>query len=114
LNECGNGAAALENLNRNKAQANKITGSTVLYIAGGYGYMRDQIYTERRRELCFEFERFFDLVRQGRAASVIKSFGNGYQNKRGAFFREGVNEIFPIPQTEIDISNGVVTQNPGY
>lgn len=114
LNECGNGVEALEQLNKNKAQANTITGSTVLYVAGGYGYMRDQIWQERRREFCYEFDRFFDLVRQGRAASVITTFGESFTNKRGAFFREGVNEIFPIPQTEIDISNGVVTQNPGY
>lgn len=113
-NECGNGAAALEWLNKQKAQVNTINQSTALYNAGGYGYIRDQIYEERRMEFCFEWERFFDLVRQGRAASVIKAFGASQTNRRGYYFREGVNEIFPIPQTEIDISNGVVTQNPGY
>ena len=29
-------------------------------------------------------------------------------------FIPGVHEIFAIPQTEIDLSNGVITQNPGY
>lgn len=114
LNECGNGMAALEQLNKCKAQANTINGSTILYIGGGYGYMRDQIWKERRIEMCFEWDRFFDLVRQKRAASVIKTYGSKRANKRGYYFREGVNEIFPIPQSEIDVSNGVVTQNPGY
>ena len=67
-----------------------------------------------RIEMCFEWDRFFDLVRQKRAASVIKTYGSKRANKRGYYFREGVNEIFPIPQSEIDVSNGVVTQNPGY
>ena len=114
LNECGNGMAALEQLNKCKAQANTINNSSTLYIGGGYGYMRDQIWKERRIEMCFEWDRFFDLVRQKRAASVIKTYGSKRANKRGYYFREGVNEIFPIPQSEIDVSNGVVTQNPGY
>ncbi len=114
LNECGEGARALVQLNKSKAQANTINKSGTLYIGGGYGYMRNQIWAERRIELCFEWDRFFDLVRQKRAASVLQTFGAKQSNKRGYFFRKGVNEIFPIPQTEIDISNGVVKQNPGY
>ena len=114
LNECGKGARALTQLNRNKAQANTVNSSATLYIGGGYGYMRDQIWKERRIELCFEWDRFFDLVRQGRAASVLKIFGAKQSNKRGYYFRKGVNEVCPIPQNEIDISNGIVKQNPGY
>lgn len=114
LNECGFGERSLNQLNKTKAQANTINGSSTLYIGGGYGEMRDQIWKERRIEFCFEWDRFFDLVRQKRAASVIKAYGALRANKRGYYFREGVNEIFPIPQNEIDISNGVVEQNPGY
>ena len=114
LNECGFGGRALTELNKNKTMVNTINNSSVLYTAGGYGWMRDQIWTERRLEFCFEWERFFDLVRQKRAATVIKEFGAGRTNKRGYYFREGINEVFPIPQREIDISNGVVVQNPGY
>ena len=81
-----------------------------------YGYMRDQIWAERRLELCHEWDRFFDIVRQGRAARIFRAFASesSTTHKRGQLFIEGVNEIFPIPQTEIDLSNGVVTQNPGY
>lgn len=114
LNETNRGARALEQLNKNKAQVNTINGSTTLYTGGGYGQMRDQIWKERRIELCFEWDRFFDLVRQKRAAEVIQTYGSKRANKRGYYFRKGVNELFPIPQSEIDISNGVIEQNPGY
>lgn len=116
LNEYGDREKALAQLNDCKSQVNTINASTSLYVAGGYGFVRDQIYTERRIEFCFEFDRYFDLVRQGRAAEVMHNFGNtiGQANRRGAYFREGVSELLPIPQTEIDVSNGVVEQNPGY
>ncbi len=114
LNECGEREAALQNLNKCKAQVNTINGSTKLYVAGSYGFIRDQIYDERHMELAFEWDRFFDLVRQGRAADVLHTFGRNRPNSRGVSFRAGVNEVFPIPQSEIDVSNGVVEQNPGY
>ena len=114
LNECGKGAEALEQLNSNKRVVNEINNGSTLYIGGGYGYLRDQIWKEREIEFAFEWDRFFDLVRQGRAKSVLQSFSQTRSNQRGIYFREGINEIFPIPQMEIDVSNGVVTQNPGY
>ena len=94
LNECGRRAEALEALNSNKKVVNKINNSTVLYIGGDYG--------------------FWDIVRTGRAKECLAELANSRSNKRGLYFRKGVNEIFPIPQNEIDISNGIVTQNPGY
>ena len=68
----------------------------------------NEIWKERRLELAMEGLRFFDVVRQGRAASLIKATTEGRR------FREGVNEVFPIPQAEIDLTNGVLTQNSGY
>jgi hypothetical protein len=61
----------------------------------------DIIRHERRVELGFEFHRFFDLVRWGIAADVLTGFV------------AGKNEVFPIPQTELDL-NPNLTQNPGY
>jgi starch-binding outer membrane protein, SusD/RagB family len=57
---------------------------------------------ERRRELCFEGHRFFDLVRTNRTQAVL---GLNDPNKH----------LFPIPQTELD-ANGHpdMIQNPGY
>lgn len=114
LNECGDRVKALEMLNKCKQQVNTINSSSQLYVAGGYGYIRDQIWEERRKELAFEWDRYFDLVRQGNAAKNLHAFASYRVTRRGAFFREGVNELMPIPQTEIDVSNGVVEQNPGY
>lgn len=60
------------------------------------------IKDERRRELAGEGHRFFDLVRWGDAASVLASRG----------FKANKNEVFPIPNNEL---NGTkLVQNPGY
>jgi starch-binding outer membrane protein, SusD/RagB family len=60
------------------------------------------IYHERRVELAGEGLHFFDLVRTGRAAAEIQGF---QANK---------NELFPIPQDEIDLSGAGWSQNNGY
>ncbi|MDB5250889.1 MAG: carbohydrate-binding protein SusD [Flaviaesturariibacter sp.] len=62
----------------------------------------DNIYNERRLELATEGHRFFDLVRTGRAASVLGPVG----------FTAGKNEILPIPLNELN--NTKLVQNPGY
>jgi len=61
----------------------------------------DLIRHERLVELGFEMHRFFDLVRWGIAADVVDDFVTGK------------NEVFPIPQTELDL-NPTLSQNPGY
>jgi len=114
LNESGDTRGALEQLNACKTVVGKIDNRNILVPAGGYGWVRDEIWRERRMELAFEWDRFFDLARSGRAADAIHAYSDDVNNHRGVSFRKGVNEIFPIPQTEIDISNGVITQNPGY
>ena len=62
--------------------------------------LKQAIWDERRLELAMEGDRFFDLVRTGQAASKMSAF------------KVGRNEVFPIPQQEIDISG--LSQNPGY
>lgn len=64
----------------------------------------DNIYKERRLELATEGHRFFDLVRTGKAVEVLGA--SGYQ--------AGKSEYLPIPQTEIEITKGIIKQNPGY
>lgn len=64
------------------------------------------VWKERRLELAFEHDRYFDLVRQGRAGEVLRAHGKN--------FVDGKHELFPIPQSQIDLSNGQLTQNPGY
>ena len=64
------------------------------------------IWNERRIELALEHDRFFDLVRQGRAAEVMQAAGKA--------FVAGKNELLPIPGTQIELSGGKLSQNPGY
>lgn len=64
------------------------------------------VWEERRLEMAFEHDRYFDLVRQGRAPQVL--------NAKGIPFIEGTHEVFPIPQAQINLSGGALTQNPNY
>lgn len=64
--------------------------------------LTEAIYRERRVEFAGEGLRFFDLVRTGRAGDVIEGF------------QDGKNELFPIPQAEIDLARAGWKQNTGY
>lgn len=61
------------------------------------------IYDERRAELALEENRFFDLVRWGKAAEVLGPLG----------FTAGKNERFPIPSVQRQL-NPKLPQTPGY
>lgn len=63
--------------------------------------VRQAIADERRLELAFEGQRWFDLVRTGTAQSVLNFSDSNYL-------------VAPIPISEILVSDGVITQNPGY
>jgi hypothetical protein len=54
------------------------------------------------------------LVRQGRAGEVLRAYAAKYNTAKGKGFRDGVNEVFPLPQSEINLSKGKISQNPGY
>ncbi len=108
-NELGNREEALELANRVRTRARGPLPRNFLpdLRADNQDQAREVIWLERRLELAMEQHRWFDLVRQGRAAKVMDDVGKGN-------FREGVHELFPIPQSEIDLSGGKLTQNPGY
>lgn len=74
------------------------------YPTSKYPTLKLAIEHERRIELCFEFHRFFDLVRTNRAMSVMSDKGYAINQDK---------LIFPIPQNEIDI-NPNLEQNNGY
>ena len=76
--------------------------------------LQAKIWHEERVEYGMENYRWFDLVRQGRAGTVLRAFAAKYNTVKGKNFKDGVNELLPIPQTEIDLSQGKLTQNPGY
>ena len=79
---------------------------------------REALRMERRLELAHEGHRFFDLVRWGIAPEVMNEYITEEISLRsylaGAQFVEGKHEYFPIPQNQIDLSNGTLVQNPGY
>lgn len=97
-----------------------------------------QIYKERRLELAFEGLRLYDIRREKDPSTgkpVIESLmgPNGtfvkynlsstdpYETTnlkeaqdKGINFNPAKNLLWPIPQLEIDLSGGLITQNPGY
>ena len=69
----------------------------------------EMLLDERRYELAFENHRFYDLVRTGQAISVLTEFADS----EGYIFNS-TDLLLPIPQREINVSGGYLTQNPGY
>ncbi|KIA85761.1 RagB/SusD family nutrient uptake outer membrane protein [Flavobacterium sp. AED] len=101
LNELGQTPQAIPLLNqiRNRAGLGVTTAVSQVDV-------RTAIWKERRVELAFEFDRFFDLVRTGQAKTAFAIDGKT--------FTEGKNELFPIPDSFIRQSKGMSSQNLGY
>ncbi len=93
-----NDGLALQYLNRVRTRPS--VSMPTLNVSGAV--LTQAIYHERRVEFAGEGLHFFDLVRTGRAATDIPGFT---VNK---------NEVFPIPQVEIDLAAAGWAQNPGY
>ncbi len=68
--------------------------------------LRDSILNERRLELCFEGERWFDLVRTGALESTLKA--------KGTANIKPFHVLFPVPQFEIDLNINLKPQNTDY
>ena len=135
LNETGNPAAAIDVLNRLRSRDE--VNPKIYYQTewegvnpdldalpyGNYLEVRDNIWKERRIELMFEFDRYFDLIRTGQAEEKFKEyntnlFNEGVITELGGEYTKHwnpyINKVFPIPFREIELSNGAVKQNPGY
>ncbi|MBN1128311.1 MAG: RagB/SusD family nutrient uptake outer membrane protein, partial [Chitinispirillaceae bacterium] len=95
-NETGDAATALKSLNRVRSRV-----SMPAVTVTDKDTLRQAIYHERRVELGLEGHRFFDLVRQGRAADVLAK----------NCIIKGKHEYFPLPQLEMDVCDKLV-QNP--
>lgn len=100
-NELGKNTEATDRLNTIRKRAG--LGETA---AVSQTDIREAIWKERHIELAMEHDRWFDLVRTGRAASVMKSAGKS--------FVAGKHELLPIPALQIALSNNQLTQNPNY
>ncbi|SDG93369.1 Starch-binding associating with outer membrane [Pedobacter terrae] len=104
-NELNNPSLALTSLNKVRARARgTATGILPDVTTTDKVALRAAIYKERQVELALESDRLFDVIRQGRGVEVFGVKG----------FKANKNEVWPIPQTEIDLSGGLLTQNPGY
>jgi hypothetical protein len=106
-NESGDGATAavyLEKI-RNRASGNLGAGRTIVPVIPfvDKAQMRAAIKNERRWEFAMEGYRFYDLVRWGDAIAELGSLG--YTNRC---------RFYPIPQKAIDLSGGVLVQNPEW
>lgn len=102
LNENNKPAQALVHLNRVRERAREGNNSILPDITvTEKNQLRDIILNERRFELALEGHRFWDVVRMGKGAQIFGPLG----------FIQGKHELLPIPQNEIDISQGTLTQN---
>ncbi|SHF40896.1 Starch-binding associating with outer membrane [Arenibacter palladensis] len=82
---------------RTRAGLNSLTGTI-----SSQADVRQAIADERRVELALEGHRWFDLVRTGTVdAEMGQTISSNYH-------------VFPIPNSEILASDGVITQNDGY
>ncbi len=73
----------------------------------------DDIIQERRKELAFEGDRYWDIVRLNLDVTRI-NLDNNYPSNTPLTLPAGDDKrIWPIPQTEIDANPNIV-QNPGY
>ncbi|MBC3759172.1 RagB/SusD family nutrient uptake outer membrane protein [Hyunsoonleella sp. SJ7] len=70
---------------------------------------KSELLTERRVELAFENQRWFDLIRFGVANDVLTA----HANEMGYVY-SARDLLLPIPAREINLSDGLLTQNPGY
>lgn len=104
LNELGN-ADALIHLNRVRERARE-GDNTILpdITTTNQDALRDIILEERRHELAMEGFRFWDVVRMGKSPEIFGPLG----------FEEGKHELLPIPQSERDLTQNQLEQNPGW
>ncbi len=106
-NEMGDGATAADNLEliRNRASGNLGPARTVVPLIPfiNQAQMRTAIKNERHWELAMEGKRFYDLVRWGDADIELAPLGYTHRCR-----------YYPIPQPAIDLSGGVLKQNPEW
>lgn len=131
LNENGKTAEALIYLNKVRERArntnpkdprrsvqvypNTFTGQLLPDVTtSDKNVLRVKIWHERRVELAMEYQRRIDLIRQQRYGDVMTAYSIKWTSQKGKEFVKGKSELVPIPQSEIDLSNGSLVQNPGY
>jgi len=108
-------AAPYVNMTRTRAGLSALDGAAMT----NKHQMRMAIEKERRLEMAYENQRWFDLIRTGRVIEVMQAHWNGETYYADIITETGpivLTEnliLLPIPQKEIDI-NQAITQNVGY
>ncbi|WP_298237890.1 RagB/SusD family nutrient uptake outer membrane protein [uncultured Algibacter sp.] len=77
---------------------------------------QEELLLERRVELAFENQRLFDLLRFGVADAVLQDH-SARDNDEDITVYPSYNAralLLPIPSREINLSKGLLKQNPGY
>jgi len=110
-NEVGGAAnitASLTALNSVRARARAGSASVLPDVTTtDQAVLRNAVRQERRIELAMEHDRFFDIVRWGISQDMLHAGGK-------TNFNQNRDIVLPIPQTQIDLSAGRLTQNPLY
>ncbi|MFD1873329.1 RagB/SusD family nutrient uptake outer membrane protein [Hymenobacter bucti] len=103
----GNTAEGVEAINKVRRRAFGLPINTpaaaVDYTAATPNF-KAAVIQERRLELAFEDDRWYDLKRTGTLVATMRAQGKTIQD---------FNNLLPIPQAEINVNPGL-TQNPGY
>jgi hypothetical protein len=81
-------------------------------------YSLDAIKDERLHEFAFEGLHWFDLIRWGDVNTAFNDTfpvrNSGKDATYSVKYRTEIKGLVPIPETEMRLSNGVYTQNPGW
>ena len=105
-------AAAKDALNQVRRRSNKDAPATFFDLsARNQQQLRSDIFAERGKELHFESNRRFDLIRWGVYLEVMNKIGTSAQNINKS--RDPKTLLLPLPLNEISSSPAIV-QNPGY
>jgi len=76
--------------------------------------LRALIRNERRVELALEGQRYMDIRRWKIAPQVMKTINNIKNTQAQERIWNDRFYLMPVPQKEVDLSKGVLTQNTGY
>lgn len=107
----GNLSAAAQLVNKVRARVKLPALSTATTTSADR--MKNAVLNERRLELAFEGQRWFDLVRTDKVMEVINSLKDrDVKREKMASVTES-KLLFPVPNSQIEL-NSNLTQNPGY
>jgi hypothetical protein len=77
------------------------------------GAFIDKVMNERKYEFAFELSRWHDILRMG-SAKAIQTMNNYFIFKGSPTRIDQHDLLHPIPVSVIEVTNGIVEQNPGY